>query len=281
MNRKSTQYTMLILLIVGILAIFVTRTFLAPRYEVPRFFDMFDTITAICSFIIMFRGYRSLKMGDWIIALSLGIVVGLGMVFSSLYSPYPFFGVVHTKIGLAVVRGIFTMLSGLGGLVIMRQGGPIQFHAANGDWKKTASGAVIGLAIGLPIAILNVFALQFTQGQAILWQNPFAALLDALQPGIVEEVVYRFALWGLLWLALRNSLPQKAGWIAGVLALLIHNYAHFDELFVQSPFVALGMGLVLGLIWGFPPFLLAKRRGLESAVTFHWIQDVARFLAGF
>jgi hypothetical protein len=29
------------------------------------------------------------------------------------------------------------------------------------------------------------------------------------------------------------------------------------------------------------PLILARRRGLESAVAFHWIQDAARFLAGF
>jgi hypothetical protein len=38
---------------------------------------------------------------------------------------------------------------------------------------------------------------------------------------------------------------------------------------------------VVMLLWGVPPLILARRRGLESAITFHWIQDVARFLAGY
>jgi hypothetical protein len=142
-------------------------------------------------------------------------------------------------------------------------------------------GVWIGLAIGLPLAVFNVFALMFTQGQSITWQNPLSALLDALQPGIVEEVIYRFALWSLFWLVLRNSLPRQAAWLAGLLAMLAHNYAHFDDLFLQSPLAALGLGAALALIWGLPPLVLARRRGLESAVAFHWIQDVARFLAGF
>jgi hypothetical protein len=41
------------------------------------------------------------------------------------------------------------------------------------------------------------------------------------------------------------------------------------------------MGQVLGLLWGVPPFILARRRGLESAIAFHWLQDAARFVAGF
>jgi hypothetical protein len=129
--------------------------------------------------------------------------------------------------------------------------------------------------------VLNVFALQLTQGRTINWQNPLAALLDALQPGIVEEVIYRFALLGLLWLLLRKSLPDQAPWLAGLLALLVHNFSHYDELFVQAPLVALGMGSLTGLVWGLPMTVLALRRDLDAAIAFHWVQDVARFLAGF
>ena len=74
---------------------------------------------------------------------------------------------------------------------------------------------------------------------------------------------------------------SKTGSLAGLLAMLAHNFSHFDDLFIQSPLMALGMGAVLALIWGVPPLLLARRHGLESAIAFHWIQDVARFLSGF
>jgi hypothetical protein len=40
-------------------------------------------------------------------------------------------------------------------------------------------------------------------------------------------------------------------------------------------------GAAMALLWGLPPTILALRRDLESAVAFHWIQDAARFLAGF
>ena len=67
---------------------------------------------------------------------------------------------------------------------------------ADGKWRQAGFGILIGLAVGLPLAILNVFALQFTQGQAIAWQDPLAAILDALQPGIFEEVIYLVLLTG-------------------------------------------------------------------------------------
>jgi hypothetical protein len=173
------------------------------------------------------------------------------------------------------------VLAALGGLAIMRQGGPIRFHVADGKWFMSVRSFMLELGVGLPLAILNVVALRFTEGQPISWQNPLAAFLDAFQPGIVEEVIYRFALWGLFWLLLPSSLPDRAIWFSGLLAMLIHNYAHFDALFVQSPLVALGMGLVMAIVWGLLPTLLARRQGMESAIAFHWLQDFARFVAGF
>ncbi len=157
----------------------------------------------------------------------------------------------------------------------------MQLHAANGHWRKTFRGVLIGLAIGLPLSLLNVMALKMSQGDSISWQNPLSALVDALQPAIVEEVIYRFALWSLLWIVLNKSIPEKAIWLSGVLAMLVHNYQHFDDLFIQSPLMAIGMGAVMAVFWGVPPLILARRRGLESAIAFHWIQDVARFVTGF
>lgn len=274
------RYTTLILLVATILVIFVARALLATKITMSRTFELFDTLTVTGSLFVLLKGHRSLQRSDWITALVLGVVIGTGMLFATLFSPYPFFGIVKSNMGHAIMRGSFTLIAVLGGLVIMRQGGPVRFHASDGNWRNSGWDLLVGLAVGLPLAVLNVFALQSTQGQPVDWQNPLAALLDAFQPGVVEEVVYRFALWGLLWLMLRTSIPRQAVWLAGLLSMLVHNYSHFDNLFLQSPLVALGMGAVLALIWGLPPLFLARRRGLESAIAFHWIQDVTRFLAG-
>ncbi|MBE0699418.1 MAG: hypothetical protein IH586_21050 [Anaerolineaceae bacterium] len=281
MKRRLFQYPLLILISAGIIAIFLTRTLLAARYSVPRLDDLFSILTITGSLGVFLKGFRHLRRGDWACAVLLGTAAGVGMGFATLFSPYPFLGIVHSNQEQALVRGLFTALAALGGLVIMRQGGPVQVHAANGNWRKMLPGVWIGLVVGLPLAVLNIFALQITQGHPITWQSPISSALDALQPGIVEEVIYRFALWGLLWMVLQKTLPDKAVWMAGLLSMLVHNFSHFDDLFLQSPLIALGMGTVLALFWGVPPLILARRRGLESAIAFHWLQDAARFLAGF
>lgn len=275
------RYTTLVLLVTAFIALFLARLWLASTIDVPRTFELLELLTAAGALLILLQGYRRLHPADWITALVLGAMVGAGMRFATLFSPYPFLGAVHDSAGQAWVRGGLTWLATLGGLVIMRQGGPVQFHLPNGQWRKALRGILVGLAVGLPLATLNVFALQATQGHPVHWQSLWSAMLDALQPAVVEEVIYRFALWGLLWLLLRRSLPDQAVWLAGLLSMLAHTYSHFDDLFLQSPLAALGMGAVLALFWGLPSLILARRRGLESAIAFHWLQDAARFWAGF
>lgn len=277
----KNKYAAFFLLLAAIITIFLARAWLASAVAVPRTFEIFDILTVAGALLVLLKGYRNLQRTDWITALILGAIVGAEMVFATLFSPYPFLGFVRDSAGQAWVRGTFTFLATLGGLALMRQGGPVRFHISDGNWKGAGRGVIIGLAVGLPLAVLNIFALQSTQGRSIDWQNPLAAVLDALQPGIFEEVIYRFTLWGLLWLALRNDLPTHAVWAAGLLATLIHGYAHFDDLFLQSPLMGLGMGAALIALWGVPPLLLARRRGIESAIAFHWIQDMARFVTGF
>ena len=281
MKHSFSQYRVFLFLVVSILAIIIVRTALAARGNPPRLNDLFTAITLVGSLVVWIAGHRSLQRGDWVVAMIAGVVVGITMAFATLFSPYTFFGIVRDNLGQAVVRGLSATVAMLGGLVIMRQGGPVQVLAATGEWRKLWRNLLLALAIGIPLAVVNVFVLQMSQGQPIDWQNPLAAIRDALQPAIVEEVVYRFAFLSLLWLALRRSLPNRAAWLSALLAMLVHNYMHYDELFVQAPLVALGMGLAVLVLWGLPLTYLILRRGLEPAVAFHWIQDVARFVSGF
>ena len=277
----STRYNTFLYLSAGILFIFVARTLLAVRFPVPRLNDMFTVLTITGSLVILFTRFGQLKTSDWVVGVGTGLLVGVTMYYATLFTPYDFLGIVRGNVAQALTRGVCTFIAMMGGLAIMRQGGAVQVNLAQGHIRKTIVSILIGLEVGLPLAILNVFALQFTQGQPIAWQNPLAALSDAIQPAFVEEIIYRFAFLGLMWTVLQKPMPQSANWQAGLLALCVHNFMHFDDLWFEAPLVALGMGLVMALIWGLPPTILALRRDLESAIAFHWIQDVARFLTGF
>ncbi|HRF48879.1 MAG TPA: CPBP family glutamic-type intramembrane protease [Anaerolineales bacterium] len=275
------RYKQLALLLIGILAVFVGRAALAGVIWMPRTFEIVDTLTVVGSMILVAQDPARLRRSDWLVAPALGAVVGGGMSTASLFSPYPFLGLVEGHGAQAVLRGVFSAIALLGGLAVQRRMGPVRLVGADGEGRAMGRAIGIGFLVGLPLAVVNVIALGVTQGRPIVWQSPVAALLDALQPAIVEEAVYRFALWGLLWLSLKRSLPITAIAWAGGLATAIHAFAHVDDLMRQAPLIALGLGTALAVVWGALPAWLARRSGLESAIAFHWVQDAARFLAGY
>jgi hypothetical protein len=152
---------------------------------------------------------------------------------------------------------------------------------ASGHGPAALKSLAFGALAGLPLAGLNAYAFSIMEGRPTAWEDLPGAALAALQPGIVEEVVYRLAFLGFLWLFLRPWWPEKAAPIAAAFSLLIHNYAHFDLLLVEQPLFALAYGAVVGLLFGLPMTWLALRRDLETAVGFHWVVDFLRFAAGF
>ena len=281
MASTLKRFSTLVLLVIGILAVFLGYPQLAETWPRVSLFDIFDTVTILGSIAVVAGGFRLLRKSDWYLSVLLGVGMGIGASFATLYSPFPYLGLVRTLHGMALIHGLFTCLACLGGLVVMRSGGPVLFRGANREYHRFARSLGFGLLIGLPLAVINVFALQLTQGHGISWQSPLSAILDALQPAILEEMLYRFAFLGLMWMLLRRQLPEQAAWISGLLALLVHNYAHLSDLIISAPLTALGMGAVMALLWGFPETILALRRDLESAAAFHWMQDAVRFLVGF
>ena len=282
MNSKTVPaWSRLVLVIAGLLSVFIARTALAARFPFPGLSDLFVCLTVAGSLAVLPGGIRNLRPREVAAALIPGAAVGAGMLFSSLFTPYPFLNLVHGRAGQALIRGLFTSVAALGGLVILRKGGPVSFPSAEGRPVEAGKGILLGLGVGLPLAAVNVIALKFSAGRPVVWQPPGAAVLDALQPALFEEFLYRFALWGLLWLLLRRALPGKAPLVSGILAALVHNYAHFDDAFLQAPLAALATGLVMLILWGLPLLILARKKGLESAAAFHWLQDLLRFLAGF
>ena len=172
MVRELSRYKTVFLLMLGILTIFIGRTLLATAYPAPRLSDIFEIITVIGSVAVCIRGYGYLKKSDWVVAIALGALVGVGMCFATLFTPYPAFGIVRSNPGHAMHRGIYAIGATLGGLVITRRGGPVQFHIANKVWRQSGKNIVFGLLIGLPLSILNVIALKLSEGKPLILAKP-------------------------------------------------------------------------------------------------------------
>jgi hypothetical protein len=280
-GKRLSRWSILLLLSAGVLFVFTLRTMLAVSGSPPRLFEIFEVLTLAGSLAVLAAGWRTLERSDWLVGVGVGVFLALELQVSSLFSPYPYLDLITDLRLLGLLRGLSAGVACLGGLVIMRWGGPVQVRLARGEWRRALGGLAFGAAVGLPMAVLNLYANSWTQGRPFAWQSPLAAGLDALQPALFEEVVYRLALLGLFWLALRRTWPGRASaWLAGGLAMLVHTFSHLGDLFVTQPLLALGMGTVMALLWGLPALILALRRDLESAIGFHWIQDAVRFMGG-
>jgi hypothetical protein len=226
---------------------------------------------------VLWKGYRSLKLGDWLLAAGVSVLLGVQLPLTSFYPLLP----IHNSCLAAAAHTAGLAVIWLAGLAVMRQGGPVKVQVALGKWAPALTSLALGIGLGLPLAVLNALAFSFMESRPLAWQNPLAAAASALQPGIVEEVVYRLALLGFFWILLRQSWPRRAVLFAATLSLLVHNYAHFDEFFRDQPLFALGYGGLVALLFGLPMTFLAVRRDLETAVGFHWVVDFVRFFAGF
>jgi predicted outer membrane lipoprotein len=276
-NSSLGKWIVPILLYAAVVSVFIIRTVLAYSYVMPSLFDIFNLATLLISGIVLLRSYSSLSRLDVLISLLSGCVFGLFVTFTTFYPLLNFNSSLLTSFGHGASLSIILAA----GLILMRAGGPVRLNLAEREYRNSQKGVLLGLLLGIPFAILNAVAFALMQGQAFSLQDPIASALGALQPGFVEEVVYRLTFLSLVWAAIKDQNPKYAIPLAALLALLVHNYSHLSDLFVVQPLFAIAYGAVLGILFGVPPTLLALRRNLESAIAFHWIVDFVRFLSGF
>ena len=83
----------------GILALLVTCTAQAAHGRAPRLDDVFTVITLVGSLAIWSDGHRCLRRNDWVVAVSLGAVVGVTRCFATLYTPDDLLGIVRGNLG--------------------------------------------------------------------------------------------------------------------------------------------------------------------------------------
>lgn len=139
------------------------------------------------------------------------------------------------------------------------------------------SSLLIGMAIGLPLAGLNVFMALASNAMEIDMANPFWAAFAALRPGISEEVIFRYFIYALLVRRFNDCFTKKQAGLSLVLLIVPHVLLHLPDLFMTDPVNAIVSAVFLSLLFGLPMALLQLRRDLLSAITLHYFIDFVRF----
>ena len=276
-HNYSSKISVLVIIAI-ILLIFIGRTLLAKRGGNPLdFFDIFNSITIVASLGLLIVPWRLIKKQDLAISILLGIFLGAEIRWAGFY---PLIRVSNNLLVVSILHGLAFSIVFLSGIIIMRLGGPVKISLITVGWKKTLKSIGFGAFIGLPLAFFNSFALSMMNNRPYVVQRSILPLINALQPGIIEEVVYRFTFLGLLWLILDRSCPKHSAIMSGIIATIVHGYSHFSDLFYQRPIFTLAYGAAVCLIFGVPMMILAIKEDLETSIAFHWIQDAIRFMGG-
>lgn len=139
---------------------------------------------------------------------------------------------------------------------------------------------LLGAAISVPLAVLNVLYFSFTRQIRI--GNVLASAAFALKPAIAEEVVFRFFLLAYSYYLFHGKVEKRALTVCIYLLLVVpHTTLHYPDLFLSSPGEAILMCLLNGVVFGLPMALLMKKKNLQTAMGMHWFIDFLRFAAGF
>ena len=148
------------------------------------------------------------------------------------------------------------------------------------DFKTYLKQICLGLCLALPFAAVNT-AYFVLQG-GIQFISPLNAAVEALNPGISEEIIFRFAVLGFCSFYLKERMSECAYTVYSCILMVIpHSLIHLPDAILESPASALFLFITTCLIFGLPMAVLMKKKGLRSAVAFHWCIDFMRFLFGY
>ena len=139
---------------------------------------------------------------------------------------------------------------------------------------------VLGTFIAVPLAFLNVMYFSFSRQIHI--HNLIHSAIFALKPAIAEEVIFRFFLLAYSYYILGDKVKKHFFHVFIYIILIVpHELLHYPDQFIKSPFFALGMCILNGLLFNLPMAILMKRKNLQMAIGMHWFIDFIRFAAGF
>lgn len=234
-----------------------------------RIWDWSQSALMLAAAVVVVRSWPDLPRRSVLFGLALGLASGL-----SHYLNDP-------SVWWNLWQGLGTWVCFVGG-VLLFQGQPAPRVAAfEGTPAQIGGSLLFGMALAIPLAILNNVYFAFTSGTSA-FQNPLVSAWAAVSPGVHEEVIFRFFVLALCLTLLRSTTARRPAMTAAVfLAVVPHSLNHLPDLFLVQPVSALILLLATSLLFGLPMALLQLRRNLETAISFHWFIDAMRFLFGY
>lgn len=178
-------------------------------------------------------------------------------------------------------EGVAVWLCFSAGVVLFQENELVYIPALQPPLANLGTSILTGILLALPLAVINNLYFYLAAG-GFRSQNLFISAFEALSPAIHEEIVFRFFLLALILHLLKYSTSHRLAMaIAIFLSVVPHSLNHLPDLLLENPLMGCALLAATSLLFGLPMALLQIRRNLETAMSFHWFIDFARFLFGF
>jgi len=227
--------------------------------------------------------------GWWLIMFSVPAAVAVLVARRAELSPRVWTAGLASAVALLAVETIFqgNVIGGLvlgaviapqvmAGIVLLASSRLARVWSYDGRLRSAGRAFALGCLFAVPPTLMNVSGMTAEMAGAAeasfesVWQAFFA-----LQPALLEEAWARLFLLPLLYVAFRSA-PCATTGRALSFALLVSVAAHGLAHAPQS-IATVTNALFSALVYGVPLALLFLRRGLESAIGYHFFIDFVRF----
>jgi hypothetical protein len=234
-----------------------------------RLWNWMGLLMIITALVVIGLHWRRLDRKVLLLGLALGVICAGSIYLHNL------------DLRDAYRQGLTVLLTFLAGAALFNAGAAPRVAAFSGAPWLVARRLLFGMALAVPLAVVNNLYF-YLNNPAAQFRGVFEAAGAALNPGIAEEVMYRYFILALVLWALRGAANGRVVTAAALfLAVVPHSLNHLPDLFLQNPLMGLMMLTATSLLFGLPMAWLAFKRSLETAVGFHWFIDFVRFWFGF
>jgi len=230
-----------------------------------------------------------LRDGWWLLAFSVVPAVGLLFAWRTRLTPRVWIAGGAIAAAMLAVETVFrgNLVGGLvlgaviapqvmAGVVLLTSSRLAHVWSLEGRPLAAGRAFALGCLLAVPPALMNVSGMTAEMASAAetSFQSAWMALY-AIQPALLEESWARLFLLSLLYVAFRSASGVTTG--RALLAALFFSVAVHGLAHAPQSIVSVTNALFTALVFGVPLALLFLRRGLESAIGYHFFIDLARF----
>lgn len=262
-RNKNLAHFLILTISIGVVILYLFSGIVKSTLPILLVLD-FVAIISIIKF------YKEISIKLMIISFIITILVFISAVLKSGFSFFSY------------IISISTFLCFIASVILSKKKTGVRISSYQMKNKELIISLVLGVLISIPMAILNIIFLYFSQQQPITFQDPINSILIAIHPALYEEIVYRLLLVNICVFCLYDRVTKREMFIVVLLfGTIPHAFLHVIGTISINPIFSMGKVIILILVFGIIRIIFLWYRDIEMSMGYHWFIDFLRFTAGY